>query len=584
MRARYSRNEEPQYTHRLQWLKLGFFLAFLVIFFRLAYWQVWKHNELTQVAAQQYESRQTLESARGAILDAHGRVIAGNEERYTLFAEPPQLSAPANQVAELLFPILKESIDPTPAQASDSAWLKEQELSLRENLLNQLSHSQRRWVPLAHRLSRDQQKQIQALNIRGLGFDAHSYRAYPDASVSAHLLGFVGKDTQGRDQGYFGLEGFYDLELKGREGLLEQQQTARGLPIAFGKSKELSQQMGRNLTLTIDKTLQYQVEQELRKGVERYQAVSGEVIIMEPQTGAILAMAAYPSYDPQRFLDYDPKLYRNPIVSELYEPGSTLKILTMAAGVEDGKISAQTPCPRCSGPRVISGFSIKTWNQQYIPNISMQDALAKSDNTAMVYIQEELGKDRFVEWLKTFGLGEKTGVDLQGEAQFEIREPKDWRVIDAATASFGQGVATTSLNLVRAAAAIANGGKLMQPYVVQSVEEDGETVEVKPRVIREVLSPETTQAVTEMMVYSAQQGDSKWTTTRDVTVAGKTGTAQIAENGKYLEDKTIASFIGFAPAENPKFVMLVKLREPNSSQWGSETAAPLWYKIMKLML
>jgi cell division protein FtsI/penicillin-binding protein 2 len=189
-----------------------------------------------------------------------------------------------------------------------------------------------------------------------------------------------------------------------------------------------------------------------------------------------------------------------------------------------------------------------------------------------------------LEWLRTFGLAEKTGVDLQGEAQFEFRDDDEWRVIDAATASFGQGIATTSLNLTRAVGAIANGGVLMQPYAVQAVEEDGERITVQPQALRRVISEETAKTVTEMMVYSAQQGDSKWTTSRDVNVAGKTGTAQISENGKYLEEKTIASFIGFAPAENPKFVMLVKLREPKTSPWGSETAAPLWYRIMRLML
>lgn len=585
MRARYLRNTQTTlHFPRLFWVKLLFVIGFIVIFSRLAYWQVLKHDELTQVAAEQYQSNQTLDSARGTIFDSQGRVMAGNEERYTLFAEPQNISQPVPQVVELLMPVLKETLQPTSQQATDEAWWRSSEAELKAHVTSQLANTGRRWVPLAHRLSRAQKERIEALELRGLGFDAHEYRSYPDASVSAHLLGFVGKDSQGRDQGYFGLEGFYNLELQGREGIKREQKTARGLPIAFGKSQEVTRQSGRNIYLTVDKVLQYQVEQELKAGVERYGAKAGEVVIMEPKTGAILAMASYPNYNPQRFLEYDPQLYRNPAVSDLYEPGSTFKVLTVAAALQDKKITPDTICPNCAGPRSISGFQIKTWNGVYNPNVSMRDALAKSDNVAMVFVQESLGKERFLEWLRQFGLGEKTGVDLQGEAQFEFREDAQWRTIDVATASFGQGIATTSLNLTRAVASIANGGLLLQPSVVQAVEEDGERIVVQPQVLRRVLSEETTKTVTEMMVYSAQQGDSKWTTSRDVNVAGKTGTAQISENGRYLEDKTIASFIGFAPAENPQFVMLVKLREPSTSPWGSETAAPLWYRIMRHIL
>ncbi len=572
------------FSHRFIWVERFFFLAILVVIARLAYWQIWKHAELSQTALAQYESWQRLETRRGDILDASGSVFATNEERYTLFAEPPVLSESSEVLAEKLLPILEKSFEPTPLQASDEGWWAARREETRAQLIRNLSDRARRWVPLAHRLARTQKSQIEALKLRGLGFDAHAYRSYPDASLSAQLLGFVGKTDAGEDQGYFGLEGFYDLELRGREGRIEQQKTARGLPIAFSKEKKLDEQVGRDLVLNIDKSLQYQVEQELLAGIERYGAQSGQVLIMEPNTGSILAMASYPNYNPQRFQDFDPKLYRNPIVSDLYEPGSTFKVLTVAAGIESGVITPETTCDNCAGPRMISGFPIRTWNEQYTANINMTDALAQSDNTAMVFIQEKLGKTAWLQWLRDLGLNEKTGIDLQGEARFEFRPDAQWRTIDTATSSFGQGIAVTTVNLVRAVAAIANGGKLVQPSVVQSVQEGSNSIAVQPQVIRQVFSPETAQTVTKMMVHSAQTGDAKWTTSRDVTVAGKTGTAQISEGGKYAADKTIASFIGFAPAEKPQFVMLVVLREPTSSPWGSETAAPLWYQIMGKIL
>lgn len=569
---------------RLRVLKLVFLCGFLAILVRLGYWQIWKHTELASAAADQYASNVRLTPKRGTIRDRNGQILVTNEERYRLFAEPHRLELPASEIADKLTPILLKSLDPDPVQASDEAWLKAQEVAIKSSLLDKTADSSKKWVALATRLTREQKSEIEAHDISGLGFDTEMVRNYPDASVSAQLLGFVGKTDAGEDQGYFGLEGFYDLELRGRSGVMRQQTSALGLPLLLGESQRLDEDEGSELTLTIDKSLQYQIEEKLKDALERYGAVSGDVTVMDPNTGAILAMASFPNYDPSEFMEYSPSSYRNPIVSDLYEPGSTLKIVTAAAGIESGAITPETQCDRCAGPRTISGFTIRTWNDTYTANIDMRNALANSDNTAMVFIQEQVGKNPFLKTFRDFGLGEKTGVDLQGEGQFQFRPDEDWRTIDVATSSFGQGIATTSLQVTRAAAAIANGGKLLRPYVVQSITSQGQTVTTQPKVLREVVSLETTRTVTDMMVYTASQGDAKWVLPEGVTVAGKTGTAQIAENGQYLEDKTIASFVGFAPAENPKFVMLVKLREPTSSPWGSETAAPLWFEILPLLL
>lgn len=559
-------------------------IAFLVVIFRLAYWQLWMHDELASTAADQYESWVPLRTQRGTIFDTNGSVLATNQELYTLFAEPHRLELSATEVSEKLEPIIFSSLEMTEQEATDEAWLKEKHEAVKDQLRSTLDQPEKRWVPVWSRLSREQRAEIESLGILGLGFDPHMYRYYPDASVSAHLLGFVGKNDAGEDVGYFGLEGFYDLELRGREGLAQQQRTALGLPITLGKSQQLAAQAGKDLVLTIDKGVQHQIEQKLLRGIERYGAKSGEVVVMEPRTGAIIAMASFPNYDPASFISFDPKYYRNPAVSDLYEPGSTMKVVTMAIGIESGAITPETSCDRCAGPRTISGFPIRTWNEEYNPDISMIDGLAKSDNTAMVFAQEQVGKERFLQGLREFGFAEMTGIDVQGEASYDFREDTQWRTIDVATASFGQGIATTSINLVRAVAAIANGGQLIQPHVVQEVLEEDGTFVIDPYVQRRVISEETAQTVTEMMVYTADQGDSQWTDSDEVKVAGKTGTAQIAEKGKYLEDATLTSFVGFAPADDPKFVMLVKLREPTSSPWGSETAAPLWYEILPLLL
>ncbi len=239
VRRTLSHQEPSSSSLRILWIERLFVLALLVVLVRLSYWQIWKHGELSQSASAQYESWRKIETKRGSILDVSGGVFATNEERYTLFAEPPVLTDVPQIIAEKLVPILEKGFEPTPLQASDEGWLARRREETRSQVVADLSDKARRWVPLIHRLSRDQKSAIEALKIHGLGFDAHSYRSYPDASLSAQLLGFVGKTDQGEDQGYFGLEGFYDLELRGREGRVEEQKTARGLPIAFSKEKKL---------------------------------------------------------------------------------------------------------------------------------------------------------------------------------------------------------------------------------------------------------------------------------------------------------------------------------------------------------
>jgi len=301
---------------------------------------------------------------------------------------------------------------------------------------------------------------------------------------------------------------------------------------------------------------------------------------MEPG-GAILAMVALPTYDPARYWQYNKELYSNPNIAFAYEPGSTFKIAVMSAALNEEVVKPDTRCDRCDGPRVIADYVIKTWNEKYFPNCTATEIIEHSDNVGMVFVGEELGIDRLVEYLKKFGLGEKTGIDLEDELTQELRPKKDWKLIDLATASFGQGIALTPIQMTRIAAVIANGGKLIRPYVVKEIIGDEKKIEIGSKIEREVISSATAKVMTEMMVNAVDKGEAKWAKPAGYRIAGKTGTAQIPVAGHYDEEKTIASFIGFAPADEPKFVMLITLREPTSSPWGSETAAPLWFDIAK---
>lgn len=567
----------PIMNQRVSWLRGVYYLFLFLVLSRLFYWQILQGDRLQAAARNQYESVFTLNSSRGKIFSSDGFPLASNRNVYTLFVEPQKFSADPASVSAMLAPLFLDA-DDDPSLASESARLVALE-QWQNTLTSRLKNSELRWVLLKRRLPTEYRKKIEAYGIAGLGFERDEQRFYPEASTAAQLLGFVGSDERGEEQGYFGVEGLFDRELRGKRGEVRLERDAVGAPIAIGEYDEISARNGRDLVLTIRRDLQFMLESQLQKGMEKYGSKTAEGIIVDPKTGVILAMASLPAYDPAKYYRFPPEQYKNLLASDVYEPGSTLKILTMAAGVDAGAITPESQCDKCSGPREISGFSIKTWNNEYTPNTTMTQALVHSDNTAMIFAMEKMGKETFIEYLKKFGLDRKTNSDIQEEAGPQFR--KDWKDIDAATASFGQGLAVTGLQMIRVAQTIANGGEMMRPMLVGSVRENGEEIPIQPRPEGRVISEKTAQTVTAMMEESAKYGDAKWALPKGYRIAGKTGTAQIAVKGHYDEEKTVTSFIGFAPAQDPKFVMLIKLREPQSSQWGSETAAPLWFSIAK---
>lgn len=562
---------------RFRVLRIFFVFLFAGVLIRLFYWQIAQGPRLRAEAQAQYEKTSTTLSTRGRIFSSEGYPLSMNIDTYTLFATPKVLSLPPAAIAAQLIPIL---FVPTPEIATQPAMLdlSRNELQLRLQTKLQTDKS---WVSLQTGLTKSQKESIDNLHILGLGFDTISRRYYPEASLSAQILGFVGKDQEGEDKGYFGIEGQYDLELAGSSSITTQETDALGHPIAIGELDHVDALQSRDITLTIRRDIQFLVEQQLKQGVEKYGAKSADAIIMEPKTGKIIAMAGYPTYDPSTFASEDPKLFRNPTVADSYEPGSTFKIITVSSGIDLGLISPDTTCDSCAGPVHIGAYTIRTWNDEYHPNISMNDALAKSDNTAMVFAAKKIGQPRFLSYIKAFGFGQKTGVDLQEEMTPHLREDNKWGEIDLATSSFGQGIAVTAIQMVNAAAAIANNGLMMKPLIVEKVATQQQTFVTSPLPIRQVIKPETAKIVQDMMVHSANSGDAHWTVPKGYSVAGKTGTAQVPIDGHYDPQRTIASFIGFAPAQDAKFVMLVRMVEPKTSQWGSETAAPLWFSIAK---
>lgn len=550
---------------RINFLLAFFILGGFLVAGRLFFWQILSFDELAALADSQHWISFEIPAQRGEILASDGAPLASNQDSFLVFASLPDIKEKPDKIAEKLAPLL------SPEEVATMSGLIKERLS-RQDLV---------WVPLKHRVSREIKSQIENLKIDGIGFEEEQSRFYPEGSSSAHLLGFVGNDINGQEKGYFGLEGYYDLELKGKPGLLKREKDASGKPILIGEVKKEKERQGRTLVTTIDRTIQFIINEKLKEGLARYGAVSGTVIVMEPTTGAVLGMASLPGYDPERFFAYDKSLYPNPAVALSYEPGSTFKVLVMAAAINEGLVKPETRCDRCGGPRVIGDYTIKTWNEKYFPNSTMTEVIQHSDNVGMVFVGEKLGIEKMYSYLQKFGLGRTTGIDLEDETSPKLRPKNEWKFIDLATASFGQGVALTPIQMVRAIATIANGGKLVKPYLVKEVITENGKREINPKIEAEVLKPVTTSIVTEMMVNAVDSGEAKWAKPKGYRIAGKTGTAQIPVAGHYDQEKTIASFVGFAPADNPRFVMLVLLKEPSSSPWGSETAAPLWFDIAK---
>ena len=542
-------------------LVLVFFtLIFGIIILRLFYWQVVKADELSKAAQTQYGQAIKIEPVRGQIMSSDGFPIAANKISYLIYADPREVKDKV-QTAQVLSKVL--DID----EASISAQLS-QDLY---------------WVPIDRGVEADLKKKLEDENLPGVGFEQEFQRYYPEASMAANLLGFVGKDENGNSKGYFGVEGYYDRLLSGTQGSAVQIHDAIGRPIlARVNSKNAFGTDGSSLVLNINRSMQFVAEEKLKDGIEKYGAKGGMIAIMDPKTGNIMAMANYPSFDPAKYQDYSDVLYKNTFISDLYEPGSTFKPLVMSAAFNEKLLTPQSVCPICSGPVPVGGYDIHTWDDKYFPNTNMLDVIVHSDNTGMVYTAQVLGLDRMLNYMNRYGVGSLTGIDLQGEVAPDIKPKNSWYAVDLATTGFGQGVDVTPIELMTAFASIANNGEMMEPHVVQKViNADGKETKIEPKVIGRPISEATSKVMTEVLVNAVNKGEAKFAKIPGYRVAGKTGTASIPIQGHYDATQTIASFIGFAPADDPKFIMFVIMDRPTSAIYGAETAAPVFFSVAR---
>lgn len=537
------------------------FSLYIVVLVRLFYWQVVREADLRGIARAQSSDSIEFPARRGEILFKDGFPLATNKVSYLLYANPKIIKDTDLYAKKLAFHLDLSSASISAALSKDLFWVK-----------------------LAGSVEVEKKKSIETLELKGLGFSEQSSRFYPEASMAAQLIGFAGFDEKGSQKGYFGLEGYYNSQLSGRDGRLFAIRDTLG-NLILNDVREEKKLDGRNLHLSVDRAIQFIAEKELKAGIERYQAEGGSVIVMEPMSGKILSMASFPRFDPQKYYEFDTAYYRNPVISNLYEPGSTFKVLVMGAALDSSVVKPETKCLSCSGPIQIGEYKIKTWNEKYYPEASMTEVIQHSDNTGMVFVGQKLGLKKLLYYLSQFGIGELTNIDLQGEITGDLKSASALYPIDLATMSFGQGISVTPIQLITAVSSIANGGEIVTPYIVEMITtSDEKKIEIKPVKKRRVLSKTTSKILVELMVNAVENGEAKWTKLDKYKIAGKTGTAQIPIAGHYDPDQTIASFVGFFPADDPKVSMLVVVDRPKTRVYGSETAAPIFFSIARQVI
>ncbi len=542
---------------KLRLLFVTFILAFLLVIGRLFYFQfLVPKNSLETL----YLQTKKIFPERGKIYDRNGLPLAANQTTYSMYFEPKKIKDDLNLIKKI-----------------------DEVIKIGESTLSAKIDKTKDWVAVSNDLDKDIKDKISKLNLSGVGFEEGSKRFYPEASLAAHVMGFVGKNYQGDTVGYFGVEGYYDKDLAGFPGMLKTERDLLGRPIFIGTQEKIDQEDGRDLYLTIDRSIQAMIKQKLIQGMENYQASEGCIIVANPETMEILGLSCLPDFDVDKYYSFSESFFKNPAISNLYEPGSIFKPLIMAAALEEKAIKKDDTYNE-EGPIKLGEYSIQTWNNKYEGKISMTRILEKSSNVGMVYVGEKLGQDKIYQYLKKYGFDKTTGIDLQGETASYFKPKNSWYPIDFSTVTFGQGIAVTPIQMIRAFAALINGGKLLKPEIVKKIVSGTKASQIKPQVERQVISEVTSAVIRKMLWSTVENGEMKWAKPKGYQVGGKTGTAQIPIKGHYDPTKTIASFIGFAPVDNPKFIALVMLKEPKSSPWGSETAAPLFFDVAKELL
>ena len=560
--------------------RIGLIAAFMaifvvIIFVRLVYIQVLKNKYYSEKATSQQSRKFVISARRGQVFVHDGNntlyPIALNEESYLLAADPKYIKNTEDTIQKL------------------GEFIGDYDIN---KLKDRLSDKDSRYMVINKKISGEGARKIKDMKLAGIILTARDDRNYPEGEMFAQISGYLNDEGKGQ----YGIEQSKNSELAGIDGVSRAITDSLGVPITSNENTIVKPKNGSDVVLTLDRNIQAMAYAAIETAVKTNKAVSGSVVIMDPKTGAIKAMVNYPSYDPNNYSAVPADEYykfANSSVSSTFEPGSGFKVITMAAGLNEGKVTPETKYDD-TGEVQVDDRTIKNADNHKFGISTMTDVIQKSLNTGVVYVLKQLGGDSnkitsqgkqvLYDYITKFGFGEKTGIDLPSEPKGFVKDAKSYSV-DYANMTFGQGITVTNVQLVNAVAAIANGGTLYRPYVVDStISENGKITKTKPSIINSnVVSAQTSAKLAEMMEQVVQHGSGWPTRMKGYRIAGKTGTAQVPkEDGSgYEEDKNIGSFVGFAPVEDPKFVMLVRVNYPRVDGFAEKTAVPTFAEITK---
>jgi len=528
--------------------------AFLGLIGRLAYLQVVKHEDYVRLAESQHAKAIPLKAKRGPILDRNGRALAVSSSAETLVAVPGRVDDAA-RLASRLAPVLDEPVA---------------EIARRIESSKRLVYVKRRLPPAVAQAVRD-------LHEPALGFVEENLRLYPNRELAAHVIGFEG----GEGTGLAGVEQAWETRLAGREGKALVERDALGREVSWAPRILKPARPGQGVVLTIDATLQYIAEKEVDAAWRRTRSKAAMAVVMDPRTGEILAMAIRPTFNPNSFSSATDEERRNRAITDPFEPGSTFKVILAAAALDEGVVRPTDRIYAEQGAITVASATIHDWKKYGW--LTFAEVLQNSSNVGAIKVGLQLGKERYYKHITGFGFGVPTGVGLTGESRGQLRPPQRWSGLSLATMSIGQEISVTALQMVAAFAAVANNGRLMQPQIIRAaLDAQGREIQgFEPRVIRQVIAPDTARTLTAIMTRVVADGTGRHAAISGFEVAGKTGTAQKLDPAtrRYSRAPGVLSFVGFVPADDPRLAMLVMLDEPKNEKWGSEAAAPIFAAI-----
>jgi len=565
----WRRSASGKQGDRLKILQVCLTLVAVAVAIRVGWLQIYRYGFYAALAEDQHQLSQQLLPTRGEILVHDDQSTSGTYPLAT------------NRTLHFLYAVPQRISDPV---ATAEALRNKVSLPY-EDLLQRLSKENDLYEPIEHNVTDERQADIAALRLAGIEFSDETSRYYPEKEIGSQVLGFVGFDGDKR-VGRYGIEGSLETILAGKQGTIQAEKDANGQLIASAAQLWQPAVDGSDVVLTLNRAIQYEACKRLDSWVEQHGASGGSVVILEPKTGAVIAMCGAPDFDPNSYRTVDDiGRFLNPSTQVPYEPGSVFKPLTMAAALDQGKVTPETTY-RDTGEVKIDSFTIKNSDLKAHGVQTMNQVLQESLNTGAIFSMQQIGNSMFEQYTKNFGFGAKTKIEVP-EAGGNISALETGKDIYAMTGSFGQGITVTPLQLATAYAALANGGKLLRPYIIDTIRhQDGTETKTAPETVRQVISAKSSSTISAMLVNVVERGHGKRAGVPGYYVAGKTGTAQIPDpNGSgYLKNTTIGTFAGYAPVEDPRFVMVVKVDRPKDVQYAESSAAPLFGQLAKFLL